>query len=233
MASVTENYGLTTGVVVDDLIEPQHHNRLADTLDRVMGWFLKRVMVGGVYEGWSLALDGTVTAGEGLVDACWCTTTGAQSVVDLTPGAVNYVFAGTDSDSAPQGTVRFFAALSPTKPAGALLLGTMTVDGNGVVTAVDDTADGVDRDCRRLHIGRAAGSGLSAGVPPGGTVTVAISHDTVFVVPGAVQVEVVAADFAVEVRETYRADGFVVVATNQAQIAQDFEYSWERTGFVA
>ncbi len=233
MAGVSANYGLATGVLADDLIEPQHHNRVADTVDRVLGWFLKRMMAAGVYEGWSLALDGTVTAGEGLVGACWCATTGAQSVADLTPGAVNYVFAGTDSDSAPKGTVRFFAALSPTRPAGSLLLGTMTLDGSGAVTAVDDWAGGVDRDCRRLHIGRASGSGLSEAVPPGGSVTVPISHDTVFVVPGAIEVEVAAPDFVVEVWETYRADGFVVVATNQAQTAQDFEYSWTRSGFVA
>lgn len=232
MAGVSANYGLATGVVADDLIEPGHHNRLADTLDRVVGWFLKRMMASGVYEGWSLTLDGTVTAGEGLVDACWCATTAAQGVGGLAPGAVNYVFAGTDSESAPEGTVCFFAALSPTKPAGALLLGTMTLDGSGQVTAVDESAEGVDRDCRRLRIGSVAGSGAVEGVPVGQSVSVAVEHDARFVVPGAIEVAVAGSDFSYEVLETHRGDGFVLVGTNNGQAAQDFEYSWERSGFV-
>ena len=65
MAGSTANYGLATGVVTDDLIEPEHHNRVADTLDRVLGWFLKRMMADGAYSGWTLTTAGTVEPGSG------------------------------------------------------------------------------------------------------------------------------------------------------------------------
>jgi hypothetical protein len=87
MAGVSANYGLATGVLADDLIEPQHHNRVADTVDRVLGLFLKRMMAAGVYEGWSLTLDGEVTAGEGLVGR----VQGQRGVVDPPLGVAEQV----------------------------------------------------------------------------------------------------------------------------------------------
>lgn len=160
MAEMTEHYGLTVGVVTDEVIEPEHHNRTAATLDRVLGSVLTRLLAAGVFAGWLLNTDGGVTAGEGLVGGCWCQTLGDTAVSDLTDGATNYVFARTDETSAPDGTVTFVAQLSPTTPEGAVYLGTMTVDGQGQVTAVDNQAAGVDRNCLSLGVGEISGSGV-------------------------------------------------------------------------
>lgn len=232
MASVTENYGLTTGVVTDDLIEPEHHNRVAETVDRVLGSFLRRMMAAGAWSGWELTTEGKVTAGEGLVGACWCKTTAAQAVTGLSTNAVNYVFGGVTEESAPTGQVRFYAELSATKAPGSILLGTMTVDSEGVVTAVDSEAGAVDRNCLRLEIGRATGKGVLTDVGGGESCTVAVSHPERFLVPGAIAVEAEGGGFAVEVRETHRAEGFIIVAKNTGTEARDFVYAWERRGLV-
>lgn len=160
MAEMTEHYGLTIGVVTDEVIDPEHHNRTAATLDRVLGSVLAKLLAAGVFDGWLLNTDGEVTVGEGLVAGCWCRTVADTAVSDLTNGATNHVFARTDGTSAPDGTVDFVAQLSPTKPEGAVYLGTMTVDAQGEVTAVDSEVAGVDRDCRKLGVGEVSGSGV-------------------------------------------------------------------------
>lgn len=230
--TATENYGLAAGVVTDDLIEPEHHNRLAEALDRVLGSFLRQMMADGAWSGWELATDGTVGAGEGLVGACWCKTAAALAVTGLTANAVNYVFGGTTEDSATAGSVRFYAELSATKAPGSVLLGAMTVDSDGKVAAVDDGVDGVDRNCLRLEIGTARGNGTVASVPVGESCTVNVSHGVSFAVPGAIAVDVPGEGFTTEVRNAHEAAGFVIVGTNTGTQAADFVYAWERRGLI-
>ena len=232
MAAATENYGLATGVANDDLIEPGHHNRVADTLDRVLGGFLKRMMADGAYQGWELGTDGMIAAGEGLVNGCWCRTSVAQAVTGLTSNATNYVFAGSDTDSAPAGTVRFFAELSATKPAGAVLLATAVVDAEGQISEVGNAPAGADRNCRRLEIGEAAGEGVVEAVPAGEEAVVTVSHDLSFVVPGAIEVEVDGESFSWDVQGAAGASGFRIVAKNEGTAAADLEYAWRRWGLV-
>ena len=43
MATTTPNYQLATGVVTDDFVQPDHQNRVADTVDRALGRFLRRM----------------------------------------------------------------------------------------------------------------------------------------------------------------------------------------------
>jgi hypothetical protein len=233
MAGTTENYGLANGVVADDLIEPQHHNRMADTLDRVLGSFLKRMMADGAYSGWGLTMAGTVTPGEGLVGGCWCETAAPAAVESLTAGATNYVFGGVADDSAPAGGVRFSGALSQTKPPGAVLLGSMTVNAGGQVTAVDEDVAGVDRNCLRLEVGRATGNGVAEAVPGGHQVRVEVGHEVVFLVPGALEVTVSSGGFDWEVRDAHEAGGFAIVATNTGGPPANFVYAWERRGLIA
>ncbi|MBU0610887.1 MAG: hypothetical protein KKI08_23610 [Armatimonadetes bacterium] len=163
MAGTTENYGLAVGVVTDDIVEPDHHNRVAATLDRVLGGVIRNLMADGAHEGWLLNLDGEVTAGEGLVAGCWCRTTEAAATSGLTNSATNHVFARTNSGSAPDGTVEFVAQLTAEKPEGAVYLGTVEVDAGGAVTAVDNDADGVDRNCFSLEISEISDSGVLEG----------------------------------------------------------------------
>ncbi|MEA3247350.1 MAG: hypothetical protein U9Q74_14445, partial [Gemmatimonadota bacterium] len=103
MSELTQNYQLVTSVAVDDFVQPGHNNRLADTVDRVVGSVLKRLATEGVYDGWEIQSDKTVSAGEGLIAACWCETTQAQAITGLTDDAVNHVFVQPTADGAPGG----------------------------------------------------------------------------------------------------------------------------------
>jgi hypothetical protein len=102
----TDNYGLAVGMTTDDFVAPEHVDRPARTLDRVLG-----------------------------------------AIAGLTNGAVNYVFVTATEDTASQGSVSFLAQLQPAPPAGGLALGTITLDAEGAVTAVDNTGD---RGCLAL-----------------------------------------------------------------------------------
>jgi len=150
-------------VVTDDIIEPDHHNRLAATLDRVLGGVIRNLLVNGVHEGWLLTTDGEVTAGAGLVAGCWCETDEDSEVSGLTDSATSYVFARTNGGSAPDGVVDFVAQLTAEAPEGAVYLGTAEVDADGVVTAVDNEAAGVDRDCISLEVAVISGNGTLEG----------------------------------------------------------------------
>lgn len=232
MAATTEHYGLAVGVVTDDVIEPEHHNRMAATVDQVLGTTMKRLMAAGAFSGWSLELDGTVSAGEGLIAGCWCQTTTGSQISNLTSGAINYVFGRTDAESAPAGTVVFTAQLSPEKPAGAVYLGTMELDAAGLVTAAAGTAPGVDRNCRRLEIRRIEGSGLVADVPADGEFSVEITHSPTLIVPGMIGMLETTEGFEWELQETWRGDGFRLKAHNAGAETVDFAYSWVRCGFA-
>jgi hypothetical protein len=230
MAGVSENYGLAVGVATDDFIEPEHHNRVAATLDRVVGNVWKKMMAQGAYSGWGLTLAGTVTAGEGHVGGCWCQSVAEQAIAGLTAGSTNYVFGRATAEGPTAGTVDFFAHVSATKPAGAILLGTVEVDGAGVVTAANGDVAGVDRNCVRLEIGKLSGSGLVTDVAPGAEVTAQVGHGEMLV-PGAIEFSG-SAGFGWELKETYRGDGFAVTTRNDGAVVANFSYSWVRRGLV-
>lgn len=231
MAGVSENYGLAVDVATDNFIEPDHHNRMAATVDRVLGNLSKKMVAQGAHSGWGLTLTGTVTAGEGLVGGCWCKTAAEQGIGELTAGASNYVFGRAAAEAAADGGIQFFAQISATKPAGAVLLGTVEVNAQGLITAVDEDPAGVDRNCLRLEIGRVSGNGMVTGVPAGGEFTAQVSHGEVFLVPGAIQIGG-SEGFTWELAETYRGDGFLVKGTNGGASEADFVYSWVRRGLI-
>lgn len=230
MAGVTEHYGLAVGLVTDDFIEPEHHNRVAATVDRVVGGFLKKMMADGAYSGWGLTLEGTVTAGEGLVGGCWCATNSEQVITGLAAGT-NYVFGRAESEGPTTGAVAFFAQLSATKAPGTVLLGTAEMNGFGVVTAVEEGLEGADRNCVRLEIGTVRGSGLVADVGASEEFTVEVTHTQGLLVPGAIEFAG-SEGFSWELRETYRGEGFVVQGRNEGAVEADFSYSWVRRGLL-
>jgi hypothetical protein len=232
MGTLTSHYQLAAGVAIDDVIAPEHQNRLAEVLDRVVGRVVKKLLTAGVHEGWELSSAGEVGAGSGLVGGCWCETAEAQEIGDLTSGAVNYVYAVSEEDSAPAGSVAFLATLSSTPPGEAVYLGTVEVDGQGAIVAVDSAASGVARQCWPLQWGQARGEGTVEGVEAQETVSVTVAHGVSFRVPGALSVESESANFRWTVRETHEAEGFTLEVTNEGMATADFEYTWVREGFV-
>ncbi len=231
MPTETPNYRLITGVVNDDFVAPEHVNRLADTLDRVVASVLSRLLTAGVYQGWEITTSKQVSSGEGLVSACWCSTSLPQEIAELTNNAVNYVFAEVTDSSAWDGSVRFRAQLGSNGPQGSLLLGTIELDEAGEVVAVDNAAAGVDRQCYALAWRTLSGAGSVAAVPPGEEVSIVVEHAPLRV-PGAIRLQVVGEDFTWEIDRAYLADGFRVVAKNTSQAAADFVYSWRRHGIA-
>ena len=229
MPTETQNYRLVSNVVSDDFVEPAHVNRLADTVDRVLGSCLLNLVTAGVNNGWTIETNKQVSAGAGLVRACWCSTSAPQDIIDLTDDAVNYVFAEATSSSGWDGSVVFRAQLSSSGPSGSVLLGSIELDEDGNVVAVDNTLDGVDRQCYRLSWEKLGGSGSVTSVPAGESEVVVIEHAALRV-PGAIEFEVDNDDFTWGIDRTWEADGFRVTLTNTAEEAADTNYTWTRCG---
>jgi hypothetical protein len=229
MGTTTENYGLASGVVTDDFVEPEHNNRVADVLDRVLGSFLRKVMADGAASGWLIQSDKTVGAGEGLVAASWCKTTAGQAITGLTNGAVNHVFAQTTTASAPDGSVAFYAALSATKPEGHAYLGTLELDANGDVVAIDNEPAGADRNLYRLEIRTLSGSGTASGLGAGSSVEVEITHAPLRLT-GGIGFDTNDPEVTCKVLEHHARDAFRVELTNGSQEEKNVSYAWSREG---
>lgn len=231
MARMTENYGFVTEVAVDDFVQPEHNNRLVDTVDRVLGSVLRRLLTAGAYEGWAILADKTVGAGQGLVSACWCQTVSAQPITGLSNGALNHVFAAATANAGVDGGITVFAQLSALGPTDSVYLGTIELDGDGEVVAIDNAAQGVQRQCWPLAWRSLGGSGTIEGVGPGAEESVSVQHEALRV-PGAIELQSGSPDFTWEIDEAWRADGFVLRATNHGGSAADFEYTWSRAGIA-
>ncbi len=231
MPGVTDNYQFVTAVAVDDFVQPSHNNRLADTVDRVLGSVLRRLLTAGVHEGWSILADKTVGPGQGLVGVCWCETASAQAITGLTDDAVNHVFVQATADGGPDGTISVFAQLSGTGPSDSVYLGTIELDAGGDVVAIDNAAAGVDRQCYPLAWRSLSGSGTVESVDPEAEESVYVEHDDLRV-PGAIELSSSSQDFTWEIDETWRADEFLLRVTNNGGSAADFEYTWTREGIA-
>jgi len=232
MATQTEHYGLAAGVVSDDFVQPDHQNRVAETLDRVVGNVVKQLISAGVYSGWLIQEDKTVSAGAGLVQGCWCDTSSDQAITGLQDDAVNYVFAVANGQSPDKGAVDFAAQLTAEGPSGAVYLGTMELDSGGEVVEIDNT--GADRGCFALLSETVSGSGEIEAVPGGGQVSFEIDHGEAasFLIPGAIEFEAAGDDFEIELSKTYQKAQFEVVATNGSSYPRDLVYTWQRWGIA-
>lgn len=234
MAGTTPNYGLATDVQTDDLVEPWHHNRLADTLDRALGEMVRHLLGDGVHAGWMIEETRTVTEGTGLIGGCWCGTGTSAGITGLTNGAVNYVYAVAGEGSAPDGSVTFVAQLAPPGPGRSVLLGTIELATDGSVVAVDNGCEGAQRDRHGLVFGHVSGSGVEEDVGANETVEIAVDHRASgeFRVPGDLRVTSDSPGFTWVVLAHHRGDGFVIAATNDGMESADFEYDWEREGLL-
>lgn len=229
MPAQTAHYGLTTGVVTDDFVQPADNNRAADVLDRVVWSFLSKVMADGALSGWPIQNDKTVAAGEGLVDGCWCETAAAQSIGGLANGAVNYVFGQTDGTSADQGTIAFYASTSSTKPEGEVYLGTIELDGAGAVVSIDNNAAGVDRNLYKLEVSVLSGSGQYLGLGASESTTITITHDALRLL-GEITFSCTPVEVTYEIVEHHEGDQFKVKLTNTGGSSVDVDYDWTREG---
>lgn len=143
--TTTTVYGLTTDYGDEQILDTEI-NRAADTVDR-LGLGLRTLPFAGVVSGWVLATAKTVGAGYGMVGGCYCLTSIAQAVTGLTNNTTNYVYAGVNTNSPPDGEVTFTAVTSVLSvPALAVRLGTMVLDAGGTCTAVDDNPGAFLRD---------------------------------------------------------------------------------------
>ena len=233
MPTQTENYGLAAGVVTDDFIQPGHHNRVAETLDQVVGNIVQQILAAGIYNGWLIQEDKTVAVGWGIVSGCWCAPATDQQITSLQNGAVTYIFAQTDQQSAPQGSVDFVAQLSPGGPAGTVCLGSIELDAQGDVVSIDNE-EGATRGCFPLKTNTFSGNGTIEAVPGGGEVRFIINHAEAgsFAIPGAIDFEVTGEAFSVTLQQTYHPDRFEVVAVNETSYPQDLSYTWQRQGII-
>jgi len=233
MATQTEHYGLAAGVVSDDFVQPDHQNKVAETLDRVVGNVVKQLISAGVYNGWLIQEDKTVSAGEGLVQGCWCGTSSDQAITGLQNDAVNYVFAVANDQSPDKGAVGFSAQLTAEGPNGAVCLGTIELDSGGGVVEIDNTT-AADRSCFPLLTATVSGSGEIAEVPGGGQASFEIDHEEAvsFLIPGAIEFKVVGDDFEIKLSKTYQKAQFEVVATNSSSYPRDLVYTWQRWGIA-
>lgn len=228
MPTQSENYGLWIGMVTDDFIEPQHVDRTARVVDRVLGSLVRRLPAAGVYEGWLIGEDKTVGPGWGILGgACGLTET-AEAIVGLTSAAVNYVYAVPTAETAPEGTVVFAAQTGSAKPAGALYLGTLTLDAGGAVLEVNSQAEGVDRGAFPLQSRTLRGTEELLDVEPEQTVAVEITHAPL-AVPGAISASV-SEGFSCAIEEAWRGDGFRLLVTNEGEETGDAVCEWARKG---
>ena len=234
MPTQSANYGLWIGMVTDDFIQPQHVDTVARVVDRVLGGVVGGLLAPGVYAGWEVGSDGQVTAGWGVLGAALGATGAEQAITGLVNGTLNYVFAVPGSDIAPNGTVIFAAQTAAggpagaVGPAGALYLGTVTLDAGGNVTAEDNAAAGVSRGVFPLTATTLSGSGTVAAVPAGQPVTVTVTH-AALAVPGAISFTV-SSGFTYVLSQTWQGTGFTAVVTNGGTAAADLTYGWVRQG---
>jgi len=174
-----------------------------------------------------------VSAGQGLVQGCWCTTSSDQAITGLQDDNVNYVFAVANDQSPDKGTVDFSAQLSATGPSGAVYLGSVELDSDGAVVEIDNTSS-ADRGCFPLLTRTVGGNGQIEAVPGGGQIHFEIDHGEAanFLVPGAIEFEAVGDNFEIELHKTYQKAQFEVVATNSSSYPRDLIYTWQRWGIA-
>jgi hypothetical protein len=233
MPTTTPNLGLASGMQTDDYVQPSQWNRIADALDR-LDEFFQKITADGAFSGWEITDTKTVSAGEGNIDGKWCLTTEESAIAGLTNGAVNHVFGRAGSQAAPDGVPTFLANTSGTKEVGDIYLGTLTLDGAGDVTGLDNDAPGVDRNCCLIEIGSVAGSGEVGPLAPEESVTVTIDHsaERTFKAPGAIEFAVEGEGLEYHVDEHWAGGWFSVTVTNGGAEERSGTYTYERKGLV-
>ena len=144
------HFGLLVDTDYSGDVTGANWNRVTKTVRRALGELLQKIVGPGCLttSDWRIDTDKTIGAGEGVVKDCYCETTEDTDISSLlTNGATNYIYLTIDSDTSPtDGDVVAQASLSTTVPSGACRLGSITLDGAGAVTAVDNDDEDYLRD---------------------------------------------------------------------------------------
>lgn len=146
-----DHFGLLTDADYSGNVTAVQLNRWNQVIRRNLGEAMQKVLTPGCLSltDWRLVSDKTIGAGEGIVNDCYCQTIASTDITSLlTNGATNYVYLTINSSTSPtdgvivaQATVTAGAA-----PDTACKLGSITLDGAGAVTAVDNDDEDFLRD---------------------------------------------------------------------------------------
>lgn len=233
MPTTTPNLGLASGMATDDYVQPSQWNRIVDSLDR-LDEFFQKITADGAYQGWQITQNKTVSPGEGNIDGKWCRTIVELPVTGLVSGATNHIFGRAGEQAAPDGLPSFIASVSSTKQEGDIYLGTITLDSDGNVTAWDNDAPGVDRNCCLIEIGSISGSGEVGPLAAGASVTITVEHSSqaVFKVPGAITFSLEGDGLTFSIEEHWAGDWFSVQIANEGSYPVSAAYTYERKGLL-
>jgi hypothetical protein len=156
----------------------------------------------------------------------------------LTNNVVNYVFgrrvtyATQGWTTEADGIIEFYASTSSTKPAGEIYLGTITLDGSGTASSVnnDPTSD-VDT-CYRFDVKELRGTSVVSDLAGSGTSSFYVTH-TASMFPGAfTTLSMDDEDFSVELTENFEDDRFKVTVTNNGSYSGSSTLSWRRYAII-
>jgi hypothetical protein len=245
----TDNYTIPLpGTTGNPYVSQEFLQQLAQLSSGVLGNIVSALILGGVISGWEIQTDKTVSAGEGVVAGAMPKTLAAQAIAGLTNSALNYVYATSATGSATDSrAVTFQASLSPVVPAGGVRLGTITLDGGGVETALDNDPTAYHRD-RLFTLRRQTVTRVETVTVTGGTeVVFLIDHSAEVTFTGMTEIRISGADPQVFCR-TQAIDGgtFLLYVWNDLGDsysygygggdgyggANDVQLTWERTGEI-
>ncbi|KKK73676.1 hypothetical protein LCGC14_2891430, partial [marine sediment metagenome] len=187
---------------------------------------------------------GTITVGSAFSAAMGVGDAYRVTFVAIKPdtlvnGIVNYVFGRRvthttqDWSTEQNGVIEFYAKAVATKTAGEIYLGTITLNGAGVVTAVDnDPASTVDT-CYPIDIRELRGTTNITGLAGGANSTFFIVHSSAVLLGPMTAFSVDNANFTIELLQYYEDDRIQVKATNGDAYAGDAIITWRRFALVA
>ncbi len=152
----------------------------------------------------------------------------------LTNGVVNYIFGrrvtyATQAWSTEEtGHIQFYAKTVSTKTAGEILLGSITLDGAGVATAVDNDISSAVDTCHPLDIRELRGTSAITGLAAGATTDFFITFDDAIMLGPFTALSSDNANVTIEMLAAWENDRFEVRATSTDAYAADATITWRR-----
>jgi hypothetical protein len=193
----------------------------------------------GLLSGWQLRSDSLVGVGTGIFPSGWyAATLSNQAIVGLVNGYTNYVYGTSIDATAPTMALLFTANISGVRASTDLFLGTLTLDADGNVTAIN----GIDpalpyvvhpaaNVVYPVSLSQVAGSGTETNILSQEVRAVHISH-AAFKLPGAINIAV-SAEFTYAVTAAENGAGFILLLSRSVSYSpSSCSYSWSRWGIA-
>ena len=157
---------------------------------------------------WDVPLSTTFTAGDTYVVSFFY-------IQSRTLGAVNYVYGRATTNTVPGGVLQWVANNTGVKAAGDILVATVTLDGSGLVTAVDTDPDGADRSffpgAGQVHMLYLTGT--IADLEPAASVEITRAHSDLILL-GPIASLVDQEDCTIEIVDGWQPDQVTFIITN-------------------